>query len=95
MADSSLYAFYDFGAYDAPPRLPVPIWYTYATADPKVTPSMVMGWGRLARSEQDFHLLEIDGEEHLFHKNEPARRQTMMWLLEAVKESGVKMRMVI
>ena len=74
---------------ERPPRLPLPIWAAYATADEKVSLEMVREWQRLARRDDEFYVLEVEGAHHLMHKDEGARVHHMSWLIDAVRESGV------
>ena len=91
-ADHLVYDTYEFGGQDRlrPPRLPFPIWGVYGAADPAVSLEMFGAWRRLAPSDEQFYVLEIEGAPHLFHKSEEWRRQHMLWLLDAAKESGIK-----
>ena len=82
MADHELYNNYQV---KTPSRLPVPIWAVYGTADTKITAEMMGGWQGCAVIDDEFAILEVDGN-HLFHKEERARQDSMNWLLDAAKE---------
>ena len=86
-SDQNMLTTYEFsGPRDPPPRLPMPVWAVHASGDQAVALTVTAKWGLLARSDEEFEMLEIPSFPHLFHKEEEARQQAMDFLLELASD---------